>query len=204
MAAPGPSGLRSELLGEVLGYKPLAAPIATALVCVVDHYLDGRVPRSSVDNRLFLLPKPNKKGKRPIGARERLTSLAARLAAGPLREELEPTAAQLGQLGMSDAGTQRTAARVHGAVRDGLHVLSVDVENAFNAVSRRAVLAALPVTSAARPLVLALYGAPCYYRSPGTGPTIEASAGVVQGDLAAMLFATTMARILERTAEHST
>ena len=200
MAAPGPSGLRSELLGETLGYKPLAGSIASALVCVLDHYLDGRVPRSSVDNRLFLLPK-NKGGVRPIGARERLTSLASRLAAGPLREELEGTASELGQLGMSAAGTQRAAARVHDASRRGFHVLSLDVRNAFNAVSRRAILAALPLDSAARKLVVSLYDGPCYYRSAAPGPTVEASAGVVQGDpLAAMLFANAMAGFLARAA----
>ena len=205
MAAPGPSGLRSEHLGEILGYKPLAGPIAAALTCVIDFYLDGRVPRSSVDNRLFLLPKQNKGGVRPIGARERLTSLASRLAAGPLREELEGTACNLGQLGMSAAGTQRAAARVHDATRKGYHVLSLDVKNAFNAVSRRAVLHALPEHSSARKLVMALYDGPAYYRSAPPGPTIEATAGVVQGDpLAAMLFANCMAQLLARAATRAT
>ena len=196
MAAPGPSGLRSEFLGEILGYKPLAAPIAAALTCVIDQYLAGQVPRSSIDTRMFLLPK-SKGGIRPIGARERLTSLAARLAAGPLRDELEGPARALGQLGMSPAGTQRAAARVHDASRRGQHVLSLDERNAFNAISRRAVLAALPLSSVARPLVMRLYRDACYYRSAAPGPTIQASAGVVQGDpLAAMLFANAMAGIL--------
>ena len=200
MAAPGPSGLRSEHLGEVLGYKPLAGSIAAALTCVIDHYLDGRVPRSSADNRLFLLPKPNG-GTRPIGARERLTSLSSRLAAGPLREELEGSASGSGQLGMSAAGTQRAAARIHDATRQGYHILSLDVKNAFNSISRRAVLHALPQESCARKLVVSLYDGPCYYRSAPPGPTIEATSGVVQGDpLAAMLFANAMAQVLVRAA----
>lgn len=202
MSAPGPSGLRSEHLIEVLGHKALAREIADALTCVLSYYHVGAIPSSSVDNRLFLQPKPSG-GVRPIGARERLTSLAARLAAGPLRDELEGPACEMGQLGLSAAGTHRVAARLHRAVLLGHHIISMDVKNAFNAVSRRAVLHELPGDSAARPIAVALYGTACHYR-PAQGDAIQATAGVVQGDpLAALLFANAMARIMHRARERT-
>ncbi len=209
-AQPGPSGLRAEHVREALAYKPLHERITSALELVVDLLCSGVVPAAMRDTRLFAIPKPGGAGVRPVGACELLRNLAARVALPALSRQLAAQDAPLGQYGAAQFGTQRVASCVHAAVRSNMHVLSLDLRNAFNSVSRRAVLAAVPTDNPAFPLTHALYNGPLWMRSPSrSAPPLESQAGVIQGcPLAAVLFAHTLitgpvARAREDVASHA-
>ena len=189
LASPGPSGLRAEHIRSALACRALQAEVMDAWAEVVDGLCAGFVPATLKDGRLFLLPKRGD-GLRPVGAGEVLRNVACRVALPQLLESLKERAEELGQWGMSECGAQRAAARIHAARTAGRHVLSVDLSNAFNCISRRYLVGAIPPSAAGRSLVVALYGGPTTMRTPGGRIELPCTRGVIQGcPLAAALFA---------------
>jgi hypothetical protein len=199
LTAPGPLGQRAEYTREAMTVRANGRSVVQALACVMSLMVAGHVPEACRDSRLFALPKtpiPDPQKVRPIGAGDCLRSMASSLVAGPLAQSLEVAAAEAGQFGMSRAGTQRAATRVRALVEEGYTVLSVDVENAFNTITRAEILRMLPVDAPGRALVLALYGSAPNARPPmmhmplRPDCPIACTRGVIQGcPLAALLFA---------------
>lgn len=197
LSAPGLSGLRAEHVRAALCYRPLSGAVSDALASVVDGVCSGAVSAGLRSCRLFGIPKPSGPGVRPIGIGELLRNLACRVTLPLIVATLEPGAAAAGQLGMSTAGTQRGAARVHGMLRRGWLVCSIDVTNAFNAFSRAEILRHLPAGLVGHALIRALYGCgPTAMHVPGfVDAVIPCDRGVIQGCvLAAALFASALVR----------
>jgi hypothetical protein len=192
---PGPSGLRPEHVREAIAHRPHSEELKRTLDEVVDLLCAGAVPLCVTDTRAFAIPKPLG-GVRPIGVPEVLRAVAARIGAVILRDELEAADSEAGQLGASASGSARAAARIHAMAQSGSHVLSLDLENAFNSMSRRGVLCTVDPNSAAAPLIAALYGGTPLMQVPGAAdhsphlPPVPCESGVIQGcPLAAILFA---------------
>ena len=189
-AQPGPSGLRVEHIRDALSWRPGRAAVVASLTAVVDMMCVGIIPRALKSNRLFALPKPGG-GVRPVGAGEVLRALAARVAMPSLKAQLEPACVADGQFGASPEGVLRVVSRVHAMAAAGMWVLSIDLVNAFNSISRRFLLSTVPVDAEAAALVAALYaGEPPRMFVPGCPEPVACEAGVIQGcPLASLLFA---------------
>ena len=142
--------------------------------------------------------------------RRRSGRLAAHVVNAELVRQVGPRLAAQGQLCLSAFGTQLSHRRIKRAAAYGLHILALDLKNAFNAVSRDAILRALdalaadadnPVDPALLALTRRLYTHPTMLRVTGTaGETISSRRGVVQGcPLSMTLFALALAPAVEQT-----
>jgi hypothetical protein len=188
MAAPGPSGLRSEHVLEALQARAERQNLLVALATWCDVVCSGRIPAELRDCRLFAVPKTGG-GVRPLGAGEFLRKLPARLALSAMQSRLRRQCETQRQYGMSRYGTQLVSRAVRRAHDAGHYVFALDIANAFNSIHRSAILDSLPDVPG-RDFVRALYGVPAWQRLPGVGWAVECSRGVVQGcPMASALFA---------------
>jgi len=204
-SAHGPCGLRREHVLALIGNG--TAPGAPELLHlwgeVVDHALAGRLTGAYMtDLTLVGIPKATG-GVRPVGIgnliRRTAAKMAARVVAGEVRGRLEASL----QFGLSDSGAGRVFDVVStGLLRDGEHVVQLDINNAFNSINRRVILEEMAAASPAAAIVRTLYGGPsrAYVRG-AEGRPIECTRGVVQGcPLAPVLFALAFDRV-RRTAK---
>jgi hypothetical protein len=219
--AAGPCGLRRDVLHPLVSSSDR---LADALAELTDHVLAGRVADAYLTrNVLSLIAKP-RGGVRPIGVGTILRRLAGRLAAQAVTPLLRPFTDARGQLGLSEMGTTRLFRFVQNAAAARQTILALDIENAFNTVSRTAIRAAIEKHGGpAKAFCRVLYDSPCQtlVRAPRIAPSEEpvhvddalerfeslsrseyyrfyAQDGVVQGcPLAPLLFATIAAEQLE-------
>ena len=194
-SAAGPSGLRGEHLRLLLATRPSAIK---ALAGVISRVISGDLTGPLVSaSTLSLVPKGGGAA-RPIGVGEVLRRIAGRLAIEAATPHLRHLLEHEGQLVLSTSGTARAFSRVaaahHGATPTW--TLQLDMRNAFNEVSRRAVLDAAPTSGPLAPLVRTLYGSPSPLIIPRLRQVRTVDRGVVQGcPLGSALFALALARI---------
>jgi hypothetical protein len=190
---PGPSGLRPE---HVRLAAQLVPAFGAAFSALVRRVMLGEVGGALVSqSTLSLIPKA-KGGSRPVGVGEILRRVAGRivvaLATPAVRAQLEA----VDQLALSRFGTTVAYRRVVAAAAAKRWVLQLDVRNAYNEVSRRAILDAAPRTPILGPLIDTLYGGTSTMFIPRLNRCREVSRGVVQGcPLSSLLFACAMARV---------
>lgn len=192
---PGPSGLRPEYLRT--GWhcqSPLGPPFRAALVHLVEGIVCGRVRGAAVtQSTLALIPKPDGT-LRPIGMGEVLRRIAGRIVMAIATPALAPTMAAEGQHLLAQHGAAIAYRRVRNAAAAGHWVLQLDMRNAFNEVTRAAVMTGAPTHPILGPLISTLYGTPSPMVAPRTGTTFMVDRGVVQGcPLGSLLFATALA-----------
>ena len=150
-SAPGPSGLRADHLRDCITSvsPPAAAQLLNAVTALCNRCLAGDLPECFADLFLSARLLPFKKkddGVRPIAVGEVLRRLVAKVAFRqilPKAQEILPPPTQLG-VGVKDA-----VAHVAHAVRcahdlcvadTASGILQIDVSNAFNCISRTAIL----------------------------------------------------------------
>jgi hypothetical protein len=198
-SAAGPCGLsRDLLLAMASGNSGRAHALRTYWADVVDLVVDGRVTGPWVtDSDIVFLRKKDKDSLRPVGMGSLVRRVAGKLVAHHLTVTHRGTLESTGQFGVAEAGTGRVTRQVLHSLARGMHVLQLDMSNAFNSISRGAVLRTVQPDSPAYPLVHTLYGAPSHGRvaqaptAVGAPPdVITISQGVVQGcPLGPILFA---------------
>lgn len=201
-SAPGPSGWTFEHIAVV---AQASTEGMTAVLQLVNTVLQGQLP--SCENwrasRLIALKKAAG-GVRPIAIGEvwaRLTSMAAMAACSEIGPGLAPQ-----QLGVGVPGGAECLGH---AVRAGAHdkpnevTVQLDWRNAFNCISRQAVLAAVATRAPTLlPFAQWMYGQPSPLLVAGAQEDIWSSSGVRQGDpCGPLFFAITMQQMLEEVAE---
>lgn len=195
--APGPSGLRVQHLREatVAGEADL---LLQHLASVVGLLAQGQAcPAAAAafaGARLIALPKPNG-GVRPIAIGETLRRLTAKCLLGEVRQRAReyfwPAQVGVAVPGGGEVAVHTTRSWVERHARPADQVLlKLDFKNAFNEVSRQAVLD----TAQAQFPALARWVTWCYQAPAslyfGRGTIIPSAAGVQQGDpLGPLLFA---------------
>ena len=186
---PGPSGLRGEHLHLTAKRHPA---FRQAFADTVDHLVAGRLHGESVaDSTLGMIPKDETF--RPVGVGEVLRRVAARLVARELGERVRPTLEQNQQFVLTRNGTALAHLSVRDDVAAGLHVLQLDVRNAYNTVCRKAMWDAIGRSDPALPIIYSLYGESNNLRVPALGHCVVQDRGVVQGcPLSSHLFAITL------------
>jgi hypothetical protein len=193
---------------------------------LVDCALSGRITCGALTNcQLALIPKPGG-GARPIGMGTILRRVAGKLAARAAGAELRKITEPADQYGLSESGTVRLYHAVRTAADEGKLVVSLDVRNAFNTLSRDVIMRTVnEVPTAAQAFCAVLYGQPTTFVAPDFSlagrsaasagadePTLlealegvgdvphwrfATETGVIQGcPMAPLLFAATMARIV--------
>ena len=202
-SAPGPDGLRTSHLRSLL---PLSASLRQALLELLVAVANGHDLPGLPDVTLAPVPKPGG-GWRPIGVASVLRRAIARIAVRPLQLKVAPECLEMGQLGPSEAGPQRFYLRAQRAVDEGLHVVRLDVRNAFGELDRNAafetllgVSRAVPDLSAAAGVVVRL----CAQREKvfGAAGSLNNERGVTQGCPAgSLVFDVSLARLMQRWAE---
>ena len=170
--------------------------VLPALADAVDAACAGFVPPGLADIRLFAPAKgPAGSGYRPLGPRELVVTLAARIALPVMLPHMQGPMTEQGQLATVPDGTQRALSRVDAALRGGCGVILVDLANAYNSISRKFALEAIPRGTPGIALARAIYPASYYARlSSSPEPPVESTRGLHQGcPLASMLFAHALA-----------
>ena len=202
-SAPGPSGWTYEHIKAATTGEDSA--LGAALV-IINLIVSGTLPHipELLDSRLIGLQKPNGGGLRPIAIGEawlRLASLCAMAACPNAGRSLAPLQLGVGVSGGSQIIGQAIAA---GITADPQCVtVQLDWRNAFNSLSREAMLAAI----VKRQPTLLPFAAWTYKQSsrlfvdgmPSSTPPILSQCGVRQGDPCGVLyFSLTTQDILEK------
>ena len=202
-SAAGPSGWTLEMICTACQSSDAAT---LAVLGVVNLILSGELPRETflLDSNLIGLDKPDG-GVRPIAIGEAWYRFAGICALRECGRDIGAGLAPL-QLGVGTrGGTETVVHALSSALAEGHAVFAIDMRNAFNTVSRQAILEAvkeraaplLPMVQWAygRPTALHIVGAP-----PGT-PPVMSETGVRQGDpLGPLLFALALQPVLQRVA----
>ncbi|CAI7862682.1 unnamed protein product [Closterium sp. NIES-53] len=186
------------------------ATVCTHLHALVNTLLAGNLPGPVADlltaSRLIALSKPGG-GARPIAIGECLTHLAAKVALTVMGESARDHFLPL-QYGVAVPGG--TEAIIHAArsftdSRPQCLVLQTDIANAFNSISRQAIIEAIQDNklSPLLPLVKLAYGNPSQLLLDANfdSPPLSSERGVRQGDpLGPLLFAAGIHPALRETA----
>lgn len=198
LSQPGPSGLRGEHLRLALAADPAFLPLFTS---AIRRAITGRLRGPTLtQSTLSLVPKPNG-GARPIGVGEVIRRIAGRIVLLGIVPTVCPQLEADGQRALSRHGAALTYRGVVNDADAGLWVLQLDISNAFNTLTRAAVLADAPTHPLAAPLIHNLYRHPAPLVVPRMGETIDVTRGVTQGcPLGSLLFATALAPITREAA----
>ena len=196
------SGLRPEYIK--LGWhmqSKLGEQFRTALVGAVEASISGRISGEALSqSTLALIPKPDG-ALRPIGIGEVLRRIVGRIVMMVAAPSLASDLQRQSQLLLAQHGAAIAYRKVRMAAASGMWVLQLDLRNAFNEVSRAAVLECAPDEPILIPLVDSLYGAPSTMRVPRTSSSFLVTRGVVQGcPLGSLLFATALMPAVHRAA----
>jgi hypothetical protein len=194
LSRPGPSGLRPEYLR--IGWDAgghLGTSFRAALADLISGALDGTITGPALtQSTLALIPKPDGT-LRPIGMGELVRRIAARIVMRRIHADLELRQMAHGQHLLAKDGATLAYRRVVRFAQARRWVLQIDIRNAFNEVARAAVIASAPSSSAAAPLIRALYGTPTLMYSQHR-EAFCVTRGVIQGcPLGSALFAEALA-----------
>jgi hypothetical protein len=205
-SAPGPSGLRAQHLRElVAAHWPLLAA-ATELVRL---WARGDLPADARPTfcgaALIGLQKPDG-SLRPIAVGETLRRLTAKVLATRVSVEAASTLGRRGQLGVAVKGGAEAAVHLARRVLARMEVaeepaalIKIDFKNAFNAIDRGAVLAAVALDfPVLLPWAVACYGAPSslVLGAGAEARFIASRCGVQQGDpLGPLFFSLALSRV---------
>ena len=178
-----------------LGYGNAGAGVRKVFAEAVDEALAGRMRGNYLtDTSLVFLKKPAG-GARPVGMGGLLRRVAGRCAAAALASSCRAGLEANRQYGLSEKGTHRVAATAVRLLDEDHHLMTIDVENAFNSVHRRTVLESIPPGTHATTLATSLYATTTRGRLPD-GRWLTVPEGVVQGcPLAPGLFALALDRV---------
>ena len=201
--APGLSGLTPE---HIVAAAEVSDETCGAILEFINLMLSGKLPRHGalLDSALIGLMKPND-DVRPIAIGEvwyRLAASCALAAIGHAGADLAPL-----QLGAGVKGGVEAACHAVKAALESdpdIMALHMDVKNAFNALGRNAILAAVKrVRPELLPFVQWAYGAATNLVVLGSdAEPLKSACGVRQGDpLSCWLFAIAIQPVLEATAE---
>ncbi|KAJ9447708.1 hypothetical protein DIPPA_05626, partial [Diplonema papillatum] len=166
--APGPSGLSAQhLLDLVSPGSPIRAPLVAVIARIATGSLPDEARPHGFGARLVALEKKDG-GLRPIACGEVLRRMAAKILARDksVVQAVKPILERCGQTGVgmkSGADAMVCAMRCVGEAyrRDGQGrgILKVDLQNAFNKVSREAILQAVAESAPGLlPYAIAAYG----------------------------------------------
>jgi len=201
-SAPGPPGWRYEHIQILLSHFDGVV----ALTAVLQLLLDGNVPNqaASLLRRAALVPrlKPNG-GARPLAVGETFRRLAARSLLLQervrLKEAVAPHQQAIGQKAACELVVKslRLLAQAH----PDCIIATLDLRNAYNTLSRAAVLEAVVArTPWLAPMTLLFYSSPSSYtyRNDYQSAQVWSPLGVEQGDVEApALFALALAPALQ-------
>ena len=199
-SAPGPDGLRRDLLGSLCGRR--GSRTLRAFARAVDLALTGHVGSTILTaSTLFAIPKGTGGGIRPIAVGTMLRRVTGKIATTALAAHIEPALTRAGQLGLADSGAMRLHKRVLDATRSHKWILGMDIRSAFNYVHRTHLLDVVRTgaPSTCVPLIEALYTTPSpqYVATRDVEP-VPAARGVAQGcPLAAALFAMALQPVID-------
>ena len=206
-SCPGVSGARSDHLDQI-ARAPGGDEFVSGLAAAVDVVLAGEADGALRDCRLVPVVKTGAPGPgapgfkpRPIGVGETIATVAKRLASKILRAKAVPIFGATGQHLETPDGCPLIARRIAAAHDAGYWVVALDISNAFNSVTRKAVVETTnEVCPEASGFVHWTLAQPSSMWLTPEVP-IEASRGVVQGcPLAPTLFALTLTRALKAAA----
>ena len=194
MSAPGPTGLRAEHI--VFAFSPGSA---TTLLSLVAAVASGTGPDCLRHSRLLAVAKPAG-GIRPIAIGDIIRRVAASVLLRAAEPSLPPRARQFSH---RPDGCLAIAACVRTAWEAGGCIALLDIQNAFNTLSRDAMFETIAPT-ALYSYARWAYGTPARLFCEG-GVCIQSEQGVQQGDpLAPTLFNLTLAEsILTWQSSHS-
>ena len=201
-AAPGCSGFRTAWLRALADQPARGGRKVTGIRVVaewVDAMLTGAAPELMNTVRLCLIPKARSDKFRPIGVPEALAAVAKRVVLRRLTDVALPALEAGGQWLLAPSGTLKAAAILQAAHAAGWSVYALDIANAFNAVSRAAVVDAVAAYAPELTAIVRLCLAPTRVVVPSASGhrAFTCDRGVVQGDpLSGVLFALTLCRVL--------
>ncbi|KAG9394415.1 hypothetical protein J8273_4071 [Carpediemonas membranifera] len=194
--APGPTGL--SFLHLRVAYKIMRKELVAALLPIVQAIIDGD-NNYAIFSHSILVPIPKKNGKlRPVAMGEALRRIAAKAAAETvlpkLREEVF-----VDQFGLGEScGLERMVAITRRHFDDGGTVLSLDLSNAYNTLSRDFLLRCVSTYCPALvDYVKGQYSSSLLLSTSGV--VLRSEEGVQQGDpLSPLLFSLGMKPVLDR------
>jgi hypothetical protein len=195
LSQPGPSGLRKEHLRLAWDTIPTFPELFSALIrrIVVGDLCGELVTRST----LSLVPKPGG-GCRPIGVGEVVRRIAGRIVASGITPAVRSTFEQGKQYVLSQFGTALAYRRILRLATSRKWILQVDLRNAFNEVSRAAVIRHAPSEALAGPIIETLYAQPSLMMIPRLAVARAIDRGVIQGcPLGSLLFAAALQPIAD-------
>ncbi|KAJ9435616.1 hypothetical protein DIPPA_02178, partial [Diplonema papillatum] len=205
--APGPSGLSAQhLLDLVSPGSPIRAPLVAVIARIATGSLPDEARPHGFGARLVALEKKDG-GLRPIACGEVLRRMAAKILARDksVVQAVKPILERCGQTGVgmkSGADAMVCAMRCVGEAyrRDGQGrgILKVDLQNAFNKVSREAILQAVAESAPGLlPYAIAAYGRRS--RLSFGEEVVWSECGVQQGDpLGPLFFCLVLEKVLRR------
>jgi hypothetical protein len=144
-AAPGPSGWTDELLASALEHEEFAADFAALMTDIANGEVSPLVRKLLTSARLIGLPKVPC-GTRPIAMGETFLKLACTLAINAAKPELMPIFADTQFGAYAKGGAQEIVHRARSFCRSatgGEVIATFDFRNAFNAIHRSALAAAV-------------------------------------------------------------
>ncbi|KAJ9441554.1 hypothetical protein DIPPA_03463 [Diplonema papillatum] len=205
--APGPSGLSAQhLLDLVSPGSPIRAPLVAVIARIATGSLPDEARPHGFGARLVALEKKDG-GLRPIACGEVLRRMAAKILARDksVVQAVKPILERCGQTGVgmkSGADAMVCAMRCVGEAyrRDGQGrgILKVDLQNAFNKVSREAILQAVAESAPGLlPYAIAAYGRRS--RLSFGEEVVWSECGVQQGDpLGPLFFCLVLEKVLRK------